>query len=296
MNVSDRAAKAMLNPPEAEPVMPASVVVVIASLTSVPGMNFSIRQLPGTRQGRNDRAEAVFRGRIHRGQQVPETADLEPSANRCATDDHARIRTLKMPTSKAPSTAQIAATWAQIVSDRLGYGVDEIEVLHGDTSVVPLGMDTYGSRSLAVGGVALYHAAERIVEKARRIAAHRLGVDEGQLKWADGSFTGPDGSISLKEIAFHAWTAHDLPDGMEPGLEATYVYDPPNFSWPGGAHIAVVEVDTETGAVECSATSRSTSRRRHESDDRRGQSTAASRRESRRPSTKRRSTTRTRTC
>ena len=69
-------------------------------------------------------------------------------------------------------------------------------------------------------------------------------------EWAGGSFSGPDGSISLKEIAFHAWTAHDLPDGLEPGLEETYVYDPPNFSWPGGAHIAVVEVDTETGAVE----------------------------------------------
>ena len=122
--------------------------------------------------------------------------------------------------------------------------------LSGDTSVVPLGMDTYGSRSLAVGGVALYYAAERIVEKARRIAAHRLGVDEALLEWTGGSFSGPDGAISLKEIAFHAWTAHDLPDGLQPGLEETYVYDPPNFSWPGGAHLAVVEVDTETGAVE----------------------------------------------
>jgi carbon-monoxide dehydrogenase large subunit len=158
--------------------------------------------------------------------------------------------TVQALTGTSPHGQGHETTWAQIVSDRLGYDIGEIEVLHGDTSVVPLGMDTYGSRSLAVGGVALYHAAERIVEKARRIAAHRLGVDEGQLQWADGSFSGPDGSISLKEIAFHAWTAHDLPDGMEPGLEATYVYDPPNFSWPGGAHIAVVEVDTETGAVE----------------------------------------------
>ena len=158
--------------------------------------------------------------------------------------------TVQALTGTSPHGQGHETTWAQIVSDRLGYDVDEIEVLHGDTSVVPLGMDTYGSRSLAVGGVALYHAAERIVEKARRIAAHRLGVDEAQLQWAGGSFSGPDGSISLKEIAFHAWTAHDLPDGMEPGLEATYVYDPPNFSWPGGAHLAVVEVDTETGAVE----------------------------------------------
>ena len=141
-------------------------------------------------------------------------------------------------------------TMAQIVADRLGYEMDEVEVLHGDTAVVPLGMDTYGSRSLAVGGVALYFAAERITEKAKRIAAHRLGVDVSEVTHARGTFTGGDGSVTLKEIALSAWTAHDLPDGVEPGLEASFVYDPPNFSWPGGAHVAVVEVDTETGLVE----------------------------------------------
>jgi len=123
-------------------------------------------------------------------------------------------------------------------------------VLHGDTAVAPLGMDTYGSRSLAVGGVALYYAAERIVDKAKKIAAHRLGVDEAEVEHDRGRFIGPDGSVTLKEIALSAWTAHDLPDGVEPGLEASYVYDPPNFSWPGGAHAAVVEIDTETGNVE----------------------------------------------
>ncbi|MDP9261287.1 MAG: molybdopterin-dependent oxidoreductase, partial [Actinomycetota bacterium] len=141
-------------------------------------------------------------------------------------------------------------SWSQIVSDRLGYEIDEVEVLHGDTAVVPLGMDTYGSRSLAVGGVALYYAADRIVEKAKKIAAHLLEVDEAQVDHVHGTFHGPDGSITLKEIAFAAWTAHNLPEGVEPGLEATYVYDPPNFSWPAGAHVAIVEVDTETGAVE----------------------------------------------
>ena len=141
-------------------------------------------------------------------------------------------------------------TMAQIVADRLGYEMDEVEVLHGDTAVVPLGMDTYGSRSLAVGGVALYFAAERIAEKAKRIAAHRLGVDVAEVTHARGTFTGGDGPVTLKEIALSAWTAHDLPDGVEPGLEASFVYDPPNFSWPGGAHVAVVEVDTETGLVE----------------------------------------------
>jgi aerobic carbon-monoxide dehydrogenase large subunit len=123
-------------------------------------------------------------------------------------------------------------------------------VLHGDTAVVPLGMDTYGSRSLAVGGVALYYAADRIVEKAKKIAAHLLEVDETQIEHSRGTFQGPGASVTLKEVAFAAWTAHSLPEGMEPGLEATYVYDPPNFSWPSGAHVAIVEVDTETGAVE----------------------------------------------
>jgi carbon-monoxide dehydrogenase large subunit len=141
-------------------------------------------------------------------------------------------------------------SWSQIVSDRLGYEIDEVEVLHGDTAVVPLGMDTYGSRSLAVGGVALYYAAERIVEKAKKIAAHLMEVDETQVDHVRGTFHGPDGSVTLKEIAFAAWTAHNLPEGVEPGLEATYVYDPPNFSWPAGAHVAIVEIDTETGAVE----------------------------------------------
>jgi carbon-monoxide dehydrogenase large subunit len=158
--------------------------------------------------------------------------------------------TVQVLTGTSPHGQGHETTWAQILADRLGYEVDEIEVLHGDTSVAPLGWDTYGSRSLAVGGVALYHAAEKIVEKATQVAAYRMGVDASQVRHDRGTFSGPEESLTLKEIAFSAWTAHDLPDGMEPGLEATYVYDPPNFSWPAGAHVAVVEVDTETGAVE----------------------------------------------
>jgi carbon-monoxide dehydrogenase large subunit len=158
--------------------------------------------------------------------------------------------TVQVLTGSTPHGQSHDTTWSQIVADRLGYEVDEVEVLHGDTSVVPLGMDTYGSRSLAVGGVALYYAADKIVEKATRIAAHLLEVDPSQIEYERGTFQGPDSSLTLKEIAFAAWTAHNLPDGLEPGLEATYVYDPPNFSWPAGAHVAIVEVDTETGAVE----------------------------------------------
>jgi carbon-monoxide dehydrogenase large subunit len=111
-------------------------------------------------------------------------------------------------------------------------------------------MDTYGSRSLAVGGVALWHAGEKILGKARQIVAHQLEVAEDDLEFANGTFTvkgSPDRTMGIAEVAFAAHAAHNLPDGMEPGLEATAVFDPPNFSWPAGAHAALVEVDTETG-------------------------------------------------
>ncbi len=143
-------------------------------------------------------------------------------------------------------------TFSQIVADQLGVPIDDVEVLHGDTTVIPLGMDTYGSRSLAVGGVALYHATEKVIAKARKIVAHQLEVADADLDYAGGRFTvkGTDKSMTVTDAALSAWTAHNLPDGVEPGLEDTYVYDPPNFSWPAGCHIAFVEIDTETGAVE----------------------------------------------
>jgi carbon-monoxide dehydrogenase large subunit len=143
-------------------------------------------------------------------------------------------------------------TFSQIVADRLGVPIDQVEVIHGDTSAMQLGLDTYGSRSLAVGGIALYNAAEKVIGKAKTIVAHKLEVAEDDLGYENGRFTvaGTDRSMNVQEAALHAFTAHDLPDGMEPGLEATFVYDPPNFSWPGGAHVAVVEIDTETGEVD----------------------------------------------
>jgi carbon-monoxide dehydrogenase large subunit len=143
-------------------------------------------------------------------------------------------------------------TFSQIVAEQLGIEVEDVEVLHGDTQVVPLGMDTYGSRSLSVGGVAAHRAGEKIIAKARTLAAHQLECSEEDLEWTPGTFTvkGTDKSMHIKALAFGAWTAHNLPDGMEPGLTATDLYDPPNFSWPAGAHACVVEVDTETGAVE----------------------------------------------
>jgi carbon-monoxide dehydrogenase large subunit len=114
-------------------------------------------------------------------------------------------------------------------------------------------MDTYGSRSLAVGGIALWNAAQRIKEKAKKIAAHELEVAEEDIEWTDGKLQVrgvPDKAKTIPEIAFSAWTAHSLPEGVEPGLEATYVFDPPNFTFPSGTHVCAVEVDTETGKVD----------------------------------------------
>jgi carbon-monoxide dehydrogenase large subunit len=143
-------------------------------------------------------------------------------------------------------------TFSQIVADQLGVPIENVEVLHGDTTVIPLGMDTYGSRSLAVGGVALYHATEKVKAKAQKIAAHQLEVAEDDLEYDGGRFRvkGTDKSMTVTDAALAAWAAHNLPDDLEPGLEATAVYDPPNFSWPAGCHIAVVEIDTETGAID----------------------------------------------
>ena len=158
--------------------------------------------------------------------------------------------TVQVLTGTSPHGQGHETAWSQIAADELGYEVDEIEVLHGDTTVSPLGMDTYGSRSLTVGGIALHNAAQKIVAKARMLAAHQLQVPEDELDYEDGTFTAGDKSVTMKELAFAAWSAHDIPPGFEPGLEATAVYDPPNFSWPAGTHVAVVEVDTETGDVQ----------------------------------------------
>ncbi len=171
--------------------------------------------------------------------------------------DAATIRCLPTGTVQAfigtsPHGQGHVTTFSQIVADRLGVPIENVEVMHGDTSIMQLGLDTYGSRSLAVGGVALYNAAEKIIAKARTIVAHKLEVAEDDLQYEGGTFSvaGTDRTMTVQEAALHAFPAHDLPDGLEPGLETTAVYDPPNFSWPGGAHVAVVEVDTETGSVD----------------------------------------------
>jgi aerobic carbon-monoxide dehydrogenase large subunit len=160
------------------------------------------------------------------------------------------LGSVQVVTGTSPHGQSHETTWAQIVADQLGVGFDDVEVLHGDTAVSQQGMDTYGSRSLTVGGIALYHASQKIIAKARRIVAHQLEVSEDDLEFDAGTFTvkgSPDRTMGIQAVAFQAHAAHNLPDGMEPGLEETAVFDPPNFSWPGGAHAAVVEVDTETG-------------------------------------------------
>jgi aerobic carbon-monoxide dehydrogenase large subunit len=158
--------------------------------------------------------------------------------------------TFQVVTGTSPHGQGHETAWSQIVADRLGCDPADVEVLHGDTSISPYGLDTYGSRSLPVGGAALWQASEKIIDKAREIVAHQLEVSGDDLDYADGTFTvkgSPDKSMTIAGAAWAAFAAHNLPDGMEPTLEATATFDPPNFSWPAGAHAAVVEVDTETG-------------------------------------------------
>ncbi|CAK7286334.1 xanthine dehydrogenase family protein molybdopterin-binding subunit [Streptomyces misionensis] len=140
--------------------------------------------------------------------------------------------------------------WSQIAADVLGVPFEDVEVLHGDTKSSPQGMDTYGSRSLAVGGEAVHRAATTVVEKARKVAAHLLEASEQDLEFRDGVFSvkgSPEARRSIQEIAFEAFTNHDLPDGVEPSINAEHVVDPENFSFPHGTHLCAVEVDTQTG-------------------------------------------------
>ncbi|MBA3630646.1 MAG: molybdopterin-dependent oxidoreductase, partial [Actinobacteria bacterium] len=160
---------------------------------------------------------------------------------------------IEVVTGTSPHGQGHVTSWSQIVADDLGVGFDDVEVFHGDTHVSHYGMDTYGSRSLSVGGVALHYAADKIRNKAQKIAAHELEVAEEDIEWVDGKFQvkgAPDKSKTIPQIALSAWTAHSLPEGMEPGLDETYVFDPPNFTFPAGAHLCAIEIDTETGLSE----------------------------------------------
>lgn len=157
-------------------------------------------------------------------------------------------------TGTGPSGQGHQTTWAQVVSDRLGIPVEKIRVIHGDTEESPMGIGTFGSRSLAVDGTATYDAAERVATKAKSIAAHLLeaSAEDIELDADGGHVTGsPDSTVSWEDIASAAYLPHLLGESeIEGGLESHVIFDPPNATWPFGAHLAMVEVDPDTGDVK----------------------------------------------
>jgi carbon-monoxide dehydrogenase large subunit len=155
-------------------------------------------------------------------------------------------------TGASPHGQGHETAFSQIVADQLGVPFEDVEVLHGDTQVSPKGLDTYGSRSLAVGGIAVVNAAQKVIVKARKLAAHLLEASEEDIEFESGKFSvrGTDKGKTIQEVAFAAFMAHDYPEGLEPSLDADAVYDPENFSFPHGTHLAAIEVDTETGRVK----------------------------------------------
>ena len=143
-------------------------------------------------------------------------------------------------------------TFAQLVADQLGVPMSQVDIVHGDTSKIPFGMGTYGSRSLAVGGSAMVKAMDKIIAKGKKIAAHLLEADVDDIEFKDGKFTvaGTDNVKTLGEIALTAYVPHNYPiEELEPGLDETAFYDPKNFTYPGGCHVCEVEIDPETGVV-----------------------------------------------
>tara|TARA_R110002072_G_scaffold11668_13_gene52335 strand:- start:2666 stop:5026 length:2361 start_codon:yes stop_codon:yes gene_type:complete len=139
--------------------------------------------------------------------------------------------------------------FAQLIAEKLGVPFDNVTVVHGDTARIPMGMGTYGSRSLPVGGSAIVKACDKIIEKGKKIAAHLMEASVEDIEFDDGNFkvAGTDKSTNIAAVAFTAYVPHSYPEGVEPGLEETAFYDPGNFTYPAGVHIAEVEIDPETG-------------------------------------------------
>ena len=171
--------------------------------------------------------------------------------------EHASIRML--PTGKVEVITGASAhgqghetAFSQIVADRLGVPFDDVEILHGDTQVSHKGLDTYGSRSLVVGGEALVLAADKVIEKAKPIAAHLMEASVDDLEFANGRFSvkGTDQGTTITEVALATFASHNYPEGIEPGIDAESTYDPVNFSFPHGTHLCAMEVDTETGELK----------------------------------------------
>ena len=168
--------------------------------------------------------------------------------------------------------------FAQVVADRIGIPPEQVEIVHSDTDKGPYGMGTYGSRTLAVGGESAARAANKVADKSKKIVAHLLEAAPEDIELADGRYQvrgSPDKAMTVAEVAAAAYIPEDLPEGMEPGLEEVYFYDPENFVWPFGAHACVVDVDVDDGegqgrratcavddcgprSTRCSSTARST--------------------------------------
>ncbi|MQA10667.1 MAG: molybdopterin-dependent oxidoreductase [Pseudonocardiaceae bacterium] len=170
--------------------------------------------------------------------------------------EHAAVRMLptgkvEVVTGSSPHGQGHETAWSQIVADQLGVPFDDVEVLHGDTQSSHKGLDTYGSRSLTVGAMAVLKAGAKVIEKARTVAAHMMECSPDDLEFAHGKFTvkGTDSSTGIQDVALAVFAAHDLPDGVEPSLDSEATFDPENFSFPHGTHLCAAEVDTETGAV-----------------------------------------------
>jgi carbon-monoxide dehydrogenase large subunit len=156
-------------------------------------------------------------------------------------------------TGTSPHGQGHVTSWSQIAADALGVTPDDVEVLHGDTALSPYGRDTYGSRSLPVGGVAVHLASQKVIDKAKKIAAHMLEAAEGDIGFEGGRFSvagSPEQNVTIGDVAAAAYMAYEIPEGMEPVLSEEVFFDPPNFTFPFGAHICVTEVDTETGFVK----------------------------------------------
>ncbi len=143
-------------------------------------------------------------------------------------------------------------TFSQLVADELGIPMEQVEIVHGDTGLIPFGMGTYGSRSGSVGGTAIYMSLDKIKEKGKKIAAHLLEASPGDIEYVNGQFQvkgAPGKAVPFGAVALTAYVPHNYPEGLEPGLEETSFYDPSNFCFPFGAHACVVEIDRDTGKV-----------------------------------------------
>lgn len=171
--------------------------------------------------------------------------------------EHASVRMLpsgkvEVVTGTSPHGQGHETAWSQIAADSLGVPFEDIAVIHGDTSSAHKGMDTYGSRSLVVGGIAVLHACEKVKEKAKQVAAHLMEASPDDVEFSQGEFRvrGTGASRTIQEISLATFAAHNLPDGFEPRLDADVTFDPENFSFPHGTHLCAAEVDTETGATK----------------------------------------------